>query len=234
MNGSKFPRGGSAFSAALNSFERTDLSIFLVVEGSHDTGERREATQAVVIATDRVAADCDGYSTGDTHAEAHSPRRAHPSYGPAVGCASAAEHSVRMNGIEVFLDRLNLSVAHDEEEVVGVLIGFAVLHLGVGFGLDSDAIALGCDALWSEAQAAVNFRAEVSNQSAELFFVLGSGEWKIALNPPGSAVAQGVHYGVAVSGAQVFEEAEDYPFVFFNAHRDLHQLAKIVTKSELF
>jgi len=55
----------------------------------------------------------------------------------------AAEHLVGVHRVEIFAHGLDLAVAHHTQEVVAVLIGLAVFHLRVRFGLGSDPITLG-------------------------------------------------------------------------------------------
>src|SRR5216683_250233 len=73
-----------------------------------------------------------------------------------IALRSGAEHVGGVHRVEIFLDRLNLAVTHHEEKVIEVLVGLAVFHLGIRFGLDRDPLALGCYAFGGEPETTVN------------------------------------------------------------------------------
>src|SRR5216683_2367975 len=76
-----------------------------------------------------------------------------------IALRSGAEHVGGVHRVEIFLDRLNLAVTHHEEKVIEVLVGLAVFHLGIRFGLDRDPLALGCYAFGGEPETTVNLEA---------------------------------------------------------------------------
>src|SRR5690242_11163810 len=100
----------------------------------------------------------------------------------------AAQHVVRVHRVEILFHLRDFAVAHDEQEMVLVLVSLAVLHLRVRFGLDRDAIAFGSAGDWRYAHPAINARSKLAHHSAELRLCLGSGKWEIARNPPGGGI----------------------------------------------
>lgn len=79
-----------------------------------------------------------------------------------------------MGGIEIFLDCLNLAAADFQQEVIFILVNFAVFHLGMRLGLNRDAIALSSDARSLDRQRTVNFGRHATDQLSELLLGLGA------------------------------------------------------------